>query len=52
MFNLSLTGSIKSSIKIGLHYAMVVERRKITAFLQLQTNLNKYKNGTYKPLEY
>lgn len=52
MSSLTVTGSIKSSIKIGLHYAMVVERRKITAFLQLQTNLNKYKNGTYKPFEY
>jgi hypothetical protein len=48
MFNLSLTGSMK----IGLHHAMVVERRKITAFLQPETNLTKYENGTDKPLEY
>ncbi len=48
MFNLSLTGSMK----IGLHHTMVVERRKITAFLQPETNLTKYENGTDKPLEY
>lgn len=45
MFNLSVTGFIKSSMKIGLHHALVVERRKITAFLQSQTNLNKYKTA-------
>ena len=48
MFNLSLTGSMK----IGLHHTMVVERRKITAFLQPETNLTKYENGTDKPLDY
>ena len=52
MFNLSVTGSIKSSMKIGLHHAPVVERWKITAFLQPETNLSKYENGTDKPLEY
>lgn len=39
-------------MKIGLHHAMVVERRKITAFLQPETNLTKYENGTEKPLDF
>ena len=30
----------------------MVERWKITAFLQPETNLTKYENGTDKPLEY
>ena len=52
MSSLTVTGSIKSSMKIGLHHAMVVERRKITAFLHPESNLTKYENGTDKPLEY
>lgn len=32
--------------------AAVIERWKITAFLQPETNLSKYENGTDKPLEY
>jgi hypothetical protein len=52
MSSLTVTGSIQSPIKIGLHHAPVVERRKITAFHQPETNLTKYENGTDKPPEY
>ena len=39
-------------VELLLHHAPVVERWKITAFLQPETNLTKYENGTDKPLEY
>ena len=39
-------------VELLVHYAVVIERWKITAFLQPETNLNKYENGTDKPLEY
>jgi len=40
--------------EVGLlvHHAPVVERWKITAFLQPETNLTKYENGNDKPLDY
>lgn len=40
--------------EVGLlvHHAPIVERWKIIAFLQPETNLNKYENGTDKPFEY
>ena len=39
-------------VELLVHHARVVERWKITAFLQPETNLTKYENGTDKPLEY
>lgn len=39
-------------VELLVHHAPVVERWKITAFLQPDTNLTKYENGTDKPLEY
>ena len=39
-------------VELLVHHAPVVERWKITAFLQPETNLSKYENGTDKPLEY
>ena len=39
-------------VELLVHHAPVVERWKITAFLQSETNLTKYENGTDKPLEY
>lgn len=39
-------------VELIVHYAPVVERWKITPFLQPETNLTKYENGTDKPLEY
>ena len=39
-------------VELLVHHAPVVERWKITAFLQPETNLIKYENGTDKPLEY
>lgn len=39
-------------VELLIHHAPVVERWKITAFLQPETNLSKYENGTDKPLEY
>ena len=39
-------------VELLIHHAPVVERWKITAFLQPETNLTKYENGTDKPLEY
>jgi hypothetical protein len=39
-------------VELLVHYSPVVERWKITAFLQPETNLTKYENGTVKPLEY
>ena len=39
-------------VELLVHHAPVIERWKITAFLQPETNLSKYENGTDKPLEY
>ena len=39
-------------VELLVHHAPVVERWKITALLQPETNLYKYENGTDKPLEY
>jgi hypothetical protein len=39
-------------VELLVHHAQVVERWKITAFLQPETNLIKYENRTDKPLEY
>jgi hypothetical protein len=39
-------------VELLIHHAPVVERWKMTAFLQPETNLTKYENGTDKPLEY
>jgi hypothetical protein len=39
-------------VELLVHHAPVVERWKITKFLQPETNLTKYENGTDKPLEY
>jgi hypothetical protein len=39
-------------VELLVHHAPVLERWKITAFLQPETNLFKYKNCTDKPFEY
>lgn len=39
-------------VELLIHHAPIVERWKITAFLQPETNLTKYENGTDKPLKY
>ncbi|WP_310556663.1 hypothetical protein [Flavobacterium sp.] len=39
-------------VELLVHLAPVVERWKITAFLQPEQNITKYQNGTDKPLEY
>ncbi len=39
-------------VELLVHYAPVVERWKITAFLQPERNIAKYEQGTDKPLEY
>ena len=39
-------------VELLVQHAPVVERWKITAFLQPETNLTKYENGTDKPLDY
>ena len=39
-------------VELLVHHAPDVERWKIIAFLQPETNLTKYENGTDKPLEY
>ncbi len=39
-------------VELLVHHATVLEHWKITAFLQPETNLTKYENGTDKPLEY
>jgi len=39
-------------VELLVHHAPVVERWKITSFLQPETNLTKYENGTDKPLEF
>ena len=39
-------------VELLVHYAPTIERWKITAFLQPEQNIDKYENGTDKPLEY
>lgn len=39
-------------VELLVHHTPVIERWKITAFLQPETNLTKYENGTDKPLDY
>jgi hypothetical protein len=39
-------------VELLVHYAPVVERWKITAFLQPERNITKYEQGIDKPLEY
>ena len=39
-------------VELLVHYAPAIERWKITAFLQPEQNIDKYKNGTDKPIEY
>lgn len=39
-------------VELLIHYAPIVERWKITAFLQPEQNTAKYGNGTDKPIEY
>ena len=39
-------------VELLVHHAPVVERWKITAFLQPELDIEKYENGTDKPLEY
>jgi len=39
-------------VELLVHHAPVVERWKITAFLQPETNLTKYEKSTDKPLDY
>jgi len=39
-------------VELLVHHAPVVQRWKITAFLQPETNLTKYENGSDKPLDY
>lgn len=39
-------------VELLVHHAPSIKRWKITAFLQPETNLTKYENGTDKPLEY
>jgi len=39
-------------VELLVHHTPILERWKITAFLQPETNLSKYENGTDKPLEY
>ena len=52
MSSLTVTGSIQSTMKSSIRHATFAERRKITAFLQPEMNIEKYENGTDKPLEY
>lgn len=39
-------------VELLVHHAPVIERWKITAFLQPEMNIEKHENGTDKPLEY
>ena len=39
-------------VELLVHHAPAIKRWKIIAFLQPETNLTKYENGTDKPLEY
>jgi hypothetical protein len=39
-------------VELLVYHAPIIERWKITAFLQPDLNIEKYENGTDKPLEY
>ncbi|WP_396191835.1 hypothetical protein [Flavobacterium sp.] len=39
-------------VELLVHHAPIIKRWKITAFLQPEMNIEKYENGTDKPLEY
>ena len=52
MSSLTVTGSIQSTMKSSIRHAPFAERRKITAFLQPEMNIEKYENGIDKPLDY
>ncbi|MEO8235814.1 MAG: hypothetical protein ABI549_10410 [Flavobacterium sp.] len=39
-------------VELLIHHAPVIEHWKITAFLQPETNLEKYENRTDKPIDY
>jgi hypothetical protein len=39
-------------MKSSIRHAPFAERRKITAFLQPEMNIEKYENGTDKPLKF
>ncbi|KQB42846.1 hypothetical protein RCH33_943 [Flavobacterium daejeonense] len=39
-------------VELLVYHAPTIERWEITAFLQPETNLEKYKNGTDKPFEF
>ena len=39
-------------VELLVHHAPKINRWKITAFLQPETNIEKYENGTDKPLDY
>ncbi|MGV9004446.1 hypothetical protein [Flavobacterium sp.] len=39
-------------VELLVHHAPKIDRWKITAFLQPETSILKYKNGTDKPLDY
>ena len=39
-------------VELLVHHAPVLKHWKITAFLQPETNLTKYENGTEKPLDF
>lgn len=39
-------------VELLLHHAPKINRWKTTAFLQPETNITKYENGTDKPLDY
>ena len=39
-------------VELLVHHAPKINRWKTTAFLQPQTNIEKYENGTDKPLDY
>ena len=39
-------------VELLVHHAPIVERWKIIAFLQPEMNIEKYENGTDKPLDY
>lgn len=39
-------------VELLVHHAPKINRWKITAFIQPETNIDKYENGTDKPLDY
>lgn len=39
-------------VELLVHYAIVIERWKVIAFLQLETNLSKYQKAIDKPFDY